>query len=228
VLDMEKTFQRVLTAHCTGSDGRRPFDPEEEKAILQAIRLKRQWPAFRGSSLTIGLKGFRGIGFHEKEQLQGKSSSTLPFGSNDKKSKRQRSSEASKQDVANSDNSNNTDAARVLYSAAVNNNFNPQNAWPMMPPAAYACFHSSPHAAYSSAPVMYDFGYPGQGFPVMSADVSSFHPPGLDMTLPQFSQSYFPMVSKQSLDAMSSMIRADGLDRKDAAKVLCNKVKNGN
>ena len=39
----EKTFQRALTAHLTGSDGRQAFLPEEEAAILNVVRLKRVW-----------------------------------------------------------------------------------------------------------------------------------------------------------------------------------------
>jgi len=39
----EKNFQRTLTAHLTGSDGRQPFPLEEETAILQIIRKKSIW-----------------------------------------------------------------------------------------------------------------------------------------------------------------------------------------
>jgi hypothetical protein len=38
-----KAFQRTLTAHLTKSDGRLPFTPEEEQAILHVIRSKQQW-----------------------------------------------------------------------------------------------------------------------------------------------------------------------------------------
>jgi len=41
--DPERTFQRALTAHLTGSDGRQAFLPEEEAAILNVVRLKRVW-----------------------------------------------------------------------------------------------------------------------------------------------------------------------------------------
>jgi len=50
----------------TGSDGRQPFTPEEEAAILTVLRIKRVWPAFAGSGLSIGCKGFRSCGYHEK------------------------------------------------------------------------------------------------------------------------------------------------------------------
>ena len=41
--DPERTFQRSLTAHLTGSDGRQPFHQQEEEAILKIIRVKRVW-----------------------------------------------------------------------------------------------------------------------------------------------------------------------------------------
>jgi len=63
-----RTFQRVLTAHIAGSDGRRPFEPEEEAAILTVIRKKQQWPAFKGTTLTIGCKGCRAKGYHERQK----------------------------------------------------------------------------------------------------------------------------------------------------------------
>jgi len=40
---LRKTFQRTLTATLSGSDGRVPFAPEEEVAILQVLREKRVW-----------------------------------------------------------------------------------------------------------------------------------------------------------------------------------------
>jgi len=42
------------------------FDSEQEAAILAVLHLKRQWPAFQGTSSTIGMRGFRSMGFHEK------------------------------------------------------------------------------------------------------------------------------------------------------------------
>ena len=81
----ERTFQRSLTAHLTGSDGRQAFLPEEEAGILKVVRVKSVWfafknvyieaniiqnptnrPAFRGTRFAIGCKGFRAIGFNEK------------------------------------------------------------------------------------------------------------------------------------------------------------------
>jgi len=39
----ERVFQRTLTGCLTAADGRRPFDADEEAAILRTIRLKRIW-----------------------------------------------------------------------------------------------------------------------------------------------------------------------------------------
>jgi len=56
----EKTFQRTLTCTVSGTDGRQPFTPEEEAAVLKQLRVKRVWPAFAETGLAIGIKGFRG------------------------------------------------------------------------------------------------------------------------------------------------------------------------
>ena len=63
---LSRTFQRSISAHIAGSDARQPFEPDEEVAILKVIRKKEQWPAFRGTELTIGCKGFRAEGYHER------------------------------------------------------------------------------------------------------------------------------------------------------------------
>ena len=62
-----KTFQRALTGHLSATDGRLPFSPEEEEAVLQVVRIKRVWPCFIGTSHVIGAKGFRSKGFHERQ-----------------------------------------------------------------------------------------------------------------------------------------------------------------
>jgi len=56
----EKTFQRILTSTVSGTDGRQPFTPEQETTVLKQLRVKRAWPAFADTGLTIGIKGFRG------------------------------------------------------------------------------------------------------------------------------------------------------------------------
>ena len=77
-----KVFQRCLTAHITASDGRQSFSPEEERAILRVIREKKVWPAFQGTNITIGGKGFRALGYHERGYIAETQSSsdnqTLP------------------------------------------------------------------------------------------------------------------------------------------------------
>jgi len=60
----EKTFHRTLTCTVSGTDGRQPFTPEEEVAVLTQLRVKRVWPAFANASLPIGSKGFRGCVLH--------------------------------------------------------------------------------------------------------------------------------------------------------------------
>jgi hypothetical protein len=94
LIGLEKKYQRCITAHLTAckspssnstdhvADGRRPFHADEEEALLQVVRLKRPWsvmarsmtdarnrPAFAGSEFaTIGSKGFRALGHHERLQ----------------------------------------------------------------------------------------------------------------------------------------------------------------
>jgi len=89
----EKTFQRILKSTVTGTDGHLPFTLEEEATVLKLIRVKRVWPAFEETGLSIGIKGFRryvysprpsaradasrrlahcnSYGFHEKARLRG-------------------------------------------------------------------------------------------------------------------------------------------------------------
>jgi len=62
----EKAFQRSLSAHVTGVDGRVPFTPQEEEAVLKVLRRKERWPCFEDSATRFGLMGFRAKGFHEK------------------------------------------------------------------------------------------------------------------------------------------------------------------
>jgi hypothetical protein len=80
--DYEKSFQRALTAHLTGSDGRKPFKPEEEEAVLLVVRQKRTWyvcactyapdagqrSAFASTRSTVGQQGFRALGYHERKR----------------------------------------------------------------------------------------------------------------------------------------------------------------
>ena len=63
--DSEKNFQRILTSSVTGTDGRQPFSPMEEHAIVKMLRQKRVWPAFANSQFSIGSKGFRSCVAHQ-------------------------------------------------------------------------------------------------------------------------------------------------------------------
>jgi hypothetical protein len=78
--DMERNFQRCLTAHLTKSDGRKPFDPDEEEAVLKVVRHRRTWPAFQGTRHHIGQKGFRVLGFHERNNLEHSQSCSQAIG----------------------------------------------------------------------------------------------------------------------------------------------------
>ncbi|KAH9253297.1 hypothetical protein BASA81_008648 [Batrachochytrium salamandrivorans] len=61
-------FKRALLGHVTGVDGRVPFNQEEEAAVLLVVRIKQPWPLKENAS-KLGLSGFRGKGFHEKNAL---------------------------------------------------------------------------------------------------------------------------------------------------------------
>jgi len=43
VAEPEKTFQRTITCYLSATDGRLPFTPEEEAAILKVVRVKQVW-----------------------------------------------------------------------------------------------------------------------------------------------------------------------------------------
>lgn len=62
----EKAFHRAISAHLTGVDGRSPFTPQEEEALLRVVRRKKRWPCFRDSKVKRGEMGFRAQGMHER------------------------------------------------------------------------------------------------------------------------------------------------------------------
>ena len=64
-----EAFRRAVTAHIRGNDGRRPFGEEAERSLLKELRKKKQWKAFEGTDLLVGIKGFSSLGHHEKRQL---------------------------------------------------------------------------------------------------------------------------------------------------------------
>ena len=66
----EESFRRVLTAHICGVDGRRPFPPKIEASLLQILRKKEVWECFRGTKVSIGIRGFRNFGYHETKAMK--------------------------------------------------------------------------------------------------------------------------------------------------------------
>ena len=66
----EESFRRVLTAHICGVDGRRPFPPKIEANLLQILRKKEVWECFRGTKVSIGIRGFRNFGYHETKGMK--------------------------------------------------------------------------------------------------------------------------------------------------------------
>ncbi|GBG23868.1 Nitrate reductase NADH [Hondaea fermentalgiana] len=71
----EEAFRKTITAHCTGTDGRKPFLREVEAAVLIELRRQNVWPCFadrttaKGDPINIGQHGFRGQGYHENLRL---------------------------------------------------------------------------------------------------------------------------------------------------------------
>lgn len=62
----QESFRRVLTAHACGVDGRRPFPEHVEASLLKVLRRKEVWDCFKGTGVSIGIRGFRNVGYHEK------------------------------------------------------------------------------------------------------------------------------------------------------------------
>jgi hypothetical protein len=61
-----RKFRRTLSNQLSGVDGRMPFDPEEERAILKVLRVRHPWPCV-AESRVISRMGFRSRGYHEKK-----------------------------------------------------------------------------------------------------------------------------------------------------------------
>ena len=62
-----ESFRRVLTAHVCGLDGRKPFPRAVEKSLLPLLRQRRPWPCFDDKNNTIGIRGFRKLGYYEMQ-----------------------------------------------------------------------------------------------------------------------------------------------------------------
>lgn len=83
-----ESFRRVLTAHVCGLDGRKPFPKPVEDSLLPLLRKKETWPCFHDTEITIGVRGFRKQGFHEKQQKE----NLIAASSNETKSTKSKSS----------------------------------------------------------------------------------------------------------------------------------------
>eukprot|EP00515_Schizochytrium_aggregatum_P005781 CAMPEP_0202051236 /NCGR_PEP_ID=MMETSP0963-20130614/4504_1 /ASSEMBLY_ACC=CAM_ASM_000494 /TAXON_ID=4773 /ORGANISM="Schizochytrium aggregatum, Strain ATCC28209" /LENGTH=254 /DNA_ID=CAMNT_0048616391 /DNA_START=66 /DNA_END=830 /DNA_ORIENTATION=- len=65
------SFRRAIMSHITGQDGRKPFAPKVEEAILRIVRKNEIWDCFQGTvdaagrRVQVGLYGFRGSGYWE-------------------------------------------------------------------------------------------------------------------------------------------------------------------
>lgn len=68
----EESYRKTVTAHTQGSDGRKPFPIEVERGLLVDLRRQEVWNCYagrtnaQGERVSIGLQGFRGLGYHEK------------------------------------------------------------------------------------------------------------------------------------------------------------------
>mmetsp|Transcript_17536 Transcript_17536/g.21225 ORF Transcript_17536/g.21225 Transcript_17536/m.21225 type:complete len:524 (+) Transcript_17536:265-1836(+) len=71
-----ESFRRCLTAHTRGSDGRKPFAEDAEAKILEVLRQKKRWPCFEKHEVSIGVQGFKALGFHEAKRKNGNQNGT--------------------------------------------------------------------------------------------------------------------------------------------------------
>lgn len=70
-LKPHESFRRSLTAHARGSDGRKPFDEDVEVKIMEVLRRKQRWKCFEGHTVSIGVQGFKALGYHENLRKNG-------------------------------------------------------------------------------------------------------------------------------------------------------------
>uniref|UniRef100_A0A7S2RUA7 Uncharacterized protein n=1 Tax=Mucochytrium quahogii TaxID=96639 RepID=A0A7S2RUA7_9STRA len=61
----ERAFHKAIHDHLRGMHGRRPFHPAVEADLLIRVRKRGKWPCFTNCR-SIGGRGFRGLGFHER------------------------------------------------------------------------------------------------------------------------------------------------------------------
>lgn len=60
-------FRKVITGHCRGDSGLKPFEKQVEKALVKRLRQKKVWACFENNESQIGCRGFTSLGYWEKE-----------------------------------------------------------------------------------------------------------------------------------------------------------------
>mmetsp|Transcript_3709 Transcript_3709/g.4265 ORF Transcript_3709/g.4265 Transcript_3709/m.4265 type:complete len:491 (-) Transcript_3709:84-1556(-) len=73
-----ESFRRALTAHCRGVDGRRPFPPKVEASLLEVLRECKIWSCFENTTINIGSRGYKAVGYWEKKKLEESNSESKP------------------------------------------------------------------------------------------------------------------------------------------------------
>lgn len=71
--DESLKFWRSLTNTISGTDGRTPFERDEEAAVLLVLRRREPWPCFPPNLSHIGSR-YRAQGYHEKQRIKQRAS----------------------------------------------------------------------------------------------------------------------------------------------------------
>lgn len=136
-----KKYQRTLSNHLSGVDGRCPFNKNEEDAILRVVRRKERWPCF-GPEITIGHTGFRSKGYHEKQQQQFNEASTADIDNEEivevKAAPKQSKHAAKRARAKNAKQTNNNE----LAAAAVVKDNQEENTWMVLGKSLYNYYTS--------------------------------------------------------------------------------------
>ena len=66
----EEAFRKAVVALCQGAGGRNPLPQEVEIELLKLLRKKTIWPCFKFSKCKVGSRGFKSLGYWEKQHLE--------------------------------------------------------------------------------------------------------------------------------------------------------------